>query len=363
MEQPLQSSAGNGSSFTHTRYRIEDRSYLSLIKKEIAKEAESLGFSAERIGRLDIIVAELASNLLKFGQRKRELLWKPFYHNKEAGVEIIALDGGGGITNMGLALQDGYSTSGTAGEGLGAIKRLSDTFDIYSQPGVGTAVLSRLFTKELPLWFDKTPTIAAVSVPKPGEKLCGDGYYFEYEPTEQLLRILVLDGLGHGPDAHLAAEAAIAAYLKVVQPDQAQVLKLIHQEIKKTRGAVSMALQFNLKEKLLRYCGVGNISGKLLGPDGTARALMSYNGIVGHTISSRIHDQELSWERGKLLVLHSDGITSRWDLSKYQQIQKHDLSLIAACLYRDHSRGTDDVTVVVSKHPETDGGQGTKANH
>ncbi|AHM62741.1 stage II sporulation E family protein [Flammeovirgaceae bacterium 311] len=361
MEQPLQSFAGNGSALAHTRYRIEDRSYLSLIKKEIAKEAETLGFSSQSIGRLDIIVTELASNLLKHGQRKRELLWKPILHNKEAGIEIIALDTGPGISNMGLAMQDGYSSSGTAGEGLGAIKRLSDTFDIYSQPGAGTAVLSRLYAREIPLWFDQTFMLAAVSVAKPGEKLCGDGYYLDYKPEEQLFRLLVLDGLGHGPEAHKASQAAIEAYAALYQKNQALLLGQIHAEIKKTRGAVGMALQFSFEEKLLRYCGVGNISGRLLGPEG-AKTLMSYNGIIGHIISSRINEQELSWERGRLLVLHSDGINSRWDLSKYQQIQKHDPALIAACLYRDHSRGTDDVTVIVSKYPGIDGGKGTKAD-
>jgi anti-sigma regulatory factor (Ser/Thr protein kinase)/serine/threonine protein phosphatase PrpC len=361
MEQPLQSSAGNGSSFAHTRYRIEDRSYLSFIKKEIAREAEKAGFSAERIGRLDIIVAEMASNLLKHGLRKCELLWKPFIHNHEAGIEILALDTGPGISNMGLAMQDGYSTSGTAGEGLGAIRRLSDTFDIYSQTGGGTAVLSRLYAREIPHWFSQTFTVAGVSVSKPGEKLCGDGYFIEYKPENNFFRLLILDGLGHGPEAHLASQAAIATFAELEQEEQGQVLKQIHQEIKKTRGAVAMALQYSFGEKLLRYCGVGNISGRVFGPDGT-KALMSYNGIVGHILSSRIHDQEVSWEKGRLLILNSDGINSRWDLSKYQLIQKHDPALIAACLYRDHSRGTDDVTVIVSKHPETDGGKGRKAD-
>lgn len=363
MEQPLQSSAGSGSAAAHTRYRIEDRSYVSLIKKEIAKAAESIGFSAERIGRLDIIVNELASNLLKHGVRKRELLWKSFVHKQEAGIEILAMDAGGGISNTGLAMQDGYSTSGTAGEGLGAIKRLSDTFDLYSLSGVGTAVLSRLYTNNLPAWFDQTFTVAAISVPKTGEKLCGDGYYIEYEPEQQLFRLLVVDGLGHGPEAFMASQAAIEEYIKARQQDQSKVLKQIHESIKKTRGAVGISLRYNFEDNTLSYCGVGNISGRMLGPPEGAKALMSYNGIVGHTMSSRVHDQLIGWEKGKLLILHSDGITSRWDLSKYQQIQKHDPALIAACLYRDFNRGTDDVTVIVSKHPDTNGGKGTKTNH
>ncbi|MBW3544572.1 MAG: SpoIIE family protein phosphatase [Bacteroidetes bacterium] len=351
MEQPLQLSAGNGNAAAHTRYRIEDRSYLSIIKKEIAKAADGLHFSAERIGRLDIIIHELLSNLVKYGQRKRELLWKPFVNAGQAGIEILAIDGGAGITNASMALQDGYSTSGTAGEGLGAIKRLSDIFDLYSQQGQGTIVLARLFAQEQENLTGREFYVGAISVPKTGETLCGDGYQIQYDPEKLLLRLLVLDGLGHGPEAHLAAKAAITEYAKLDEPDQSKMLKHIHQNIKKTRGAVAMAAQYDFKEQKLRYCGVGNISGRLLGHD-TTKALSSFNGIVGHVISSRLHDQEIDWEKGRILIVHSDGITSRWDLSKYQQIQKHDPTLIAACLYRDFNRGTDDVTVVVSKYPD-----------
>ena len=362
MEQPLRSSAGNGNSAAHTRYRIEDRSYLNVIKKEISREAELLGFGSERIGRLDIIINEMVSNLLKFGERKRELLWRPFRHGEEVGVEILALDGGQGISNTGLAMQDGYSSSGTAGEGLGAIKRLSDTFELYSQSGVGTVVLSRLFTQELPVYYDQSFTTAAISVPKGGEKLCGDGYYLEHSPEQEIFRLLVLDGLGHGPEAHRASHEAIEAYIKFDQEDQAKAVRHMHDNIKKTRGAVGMAIRYAFGEQAIRYCGVGNIGGRLLGQDGS-KVLSSTNGIIGHVVSSRIHEEEAVWERGRLLIVHSDGILSRWDLIKYPQIQKYDPSIIAACLYRDYNRGTDDVTVVVSKHPEKDGGKVTKTNH
>ncbi|EMR01491.1 SpoIIE family protein phosphatase [Cesiribacter andamanensis] len=351
MEQPLQLSAGNGNAATHTRYRIEDRSYLSIIKKEIARSAESLGFAPERIGRLDIIVSELLSNLLKFGVKKRELLWKPLLQGGRGAIEILAIDGGSGIANTSRALEDGYSTSGTAGQGLGAIRRLSDFFDLYSQPGLGTIVLVRLFAEEYPLAEQQLASAGVISVAKSGEKVCGDGYQLDYDPEEKQLRLLVVDGLGHGPEAHLAANAALDVFAAEGGDDQSLLLKQIHQSIKRTRGVVALSATYKGEEHQLHYCGVGNISGRLLGFEGT-KVLTSFNGIVGHAISSRIHDQRLAWERGKLLVLHSDGLLSRWDMGRYPQVQKHDPSLIAACLYRDYNRGTDDITILVSKHPD-----------
>jgi anti-sigma regulatory factor (Ser/Thr protein kinase) len=351
MEQPLRLSAGNGNAAAHIRYRIEDRSYLSLIKKEIARSAESMGFSAARIGKLDIIVTELLSNLVKFGIKKRELLWRPFVQEGLGAIEILAIDGGDGISNTNRAMEDGYSTSGTAGEGLGAIRRLSDYFDLYSQPGQGTIALVRLFAEDHAPLASLPLTTGAISVAKAGEKLCGDGYQIEYDRERRLLRLLVTDGLGHGPEAHRASEAAQDIFNGQEGSDQSQLLTQMHHAIKKTRGVVAMALGYGYAGQTLQYCGVGNISGRLLGYDGT-KALTCFNGIVGHVLSSRIHDQTLGWEKGKILVVHSDGLTSRWDLSKYPQVQKHDPTLIAACLYRDYNRGTDDITVLVSKHPD-----------
>lgn len=360
MEQQLRSSDGKSDTGTHNRYRIEDRSYLNLIKKDIAKEAKSLGFSSGRIGKLDIIITELTSNLLKFGEHNREFLWKSVFQDGGSGIEILVLDKGPGIPNISQALRDGYSTSGTAGEGLGAIQRLSDFFDIYSQPGKGTAILVRLFSRNTSHAY-KQLNIAAVSVPKPGEKFCGDGYEIKYNPENHIFEILILDGLGHGTEAFKAAQAALKVFTDVNETDPHLILRQIHQSIKNTRGAVGMALHYNFKQQILFYCGVGNISGKFVGYDGD-KNLLSFNGIIGHILSPRIHDQQSSWTRGRLLILHSDGINSRWDLAKYPQIQKHDPALIAGCLYRDFNRATDDVTIIVSKYLNTNE-KGTTIHH
>ena len=361
MEQRLPSSGGRSNTGAHKRYWIEDRSYFNVIKKDIAKAAEGLGFPAEQIGKLNIIVAEMASNLLKFGDRRREFLWKTFYQEGKAGVEMLTIDKGRGMANVPQALQDGFSTSGTAGEGLGAIKRLSHFFDLYSQPEQGTVLLSRLFASDKNIPLNSPHIAAAFSVPKPGEEFCGDAYQMEIDREKKQFRLLVLDGLGHGVEAHAASEAALEVYRKLPNDSPSHLLQQIHSAIKKTRGAVGLALNYRFNKEAITYAGVGNITGKIVGFD-YSKSLVSFNGIVGHVMSSRVHDQEVEWGRGRLLFIHSDGINSRWDISKYPQIQSHDPSIMAACLYRDHSRGTDDVTIVISKCPINDG-KGAKADY
>ena len=361
MEQQLPLFDGKSSTGAYCRYRIEDRSFFAIIKKEVAKEGKALGFSPEKIGKLQLVVAELTSNLLKFGERNRELLWKTVQNKGEVAIEILALDKGPGISSIAQALEDGFSTSGTAGEGLGAVKRQSDYFELSSQPGQGTIVLSRIFKNDESPGAGNPFTFAALSIAKPNEKLCGDGYYIEYEPEKEVFNILIIDGLGHGEGAFLASQAAIDVYKTLPKDSPHETLRKIHAEIKKTRGGVAMVVKYGFKQEMLSFCGVGNITGKTINYQ-SSKFFPSFNGIVGHVLSSRIHNHEVPWERGNLLLLHSDGVTSRWDLARYQQVQKSDPAILAACLYRDYSRGNDDTTIIISKHPAQDG-KGSKANN
>ncbi len=107
---------------------------------------------------------------------------------------------------MAASLADGYSTTGTAGKGLGGRRRQSHFVDVASWPGVGTAVLARLKRGQPLEGFSDTGRIGAVSVPKPGEEVCGDSWAASAGSDETTL--MVADGLGHGPDA---AEASVEA--------------------------------------------------------------------------------------------------------------------------------------------------------
>ncbi len=332
----------------HFTYKIEDRSYLNIIKKDMHKRALELGLSEDKANKLEIIISELSTNLLKFGIKKREILWKPVFYKGNPGIEILALDKGAGIYSINQALQDGYSTAGTQGEGLGAIQRLSDHFDIYSQTGAGTIVLSRVFKDSDSIGRLKNDPVAIIAKAKEGEKVCGDAHYIEYFPNNDFA-LLVVDGLGHGQDAHIAATQAVALYKDTEKHSPAQALQFLHEGLRKTRGAVGMALYYNAAEKSLTYCGIGNIAGKLTGFN-TNKALISFNGILGMT-ASRMHDNSISIDSSRLLMLHSDGINTRWDFNQYPQLTKHDPAIIAACLYRDFNRNNDDLTIVACKFP------------
>ncbi len=333
----------------YKRFPLADRSYANIVKRDITRLAESKGFSETEVGHINIVVSEMASNLLKFSPEGGELLVK---YTPSNALEIICLDNGPGIKDLARMLQDGSSTSGTAGEGLGAIMRQSHDFDIYSQPGCGTAILSRVYKDHLSA-PTKTSTfdVAALLIPKPAQTDCGDNFTFLEQGRNCYL--IALDGLGHGSSAREASAAAVSAFSESPTSEPAVNLRYIHSIIRKTRGAVGTIVHINNSQKRISYCGIGNIAGRLFtltGPsiaNASSKSIIAYNGILGHNIPGSLNNHTLDWGPDKLLILHSDGIKSRWDLSKYTHLHRHDASLIAAVLYRDFTRGSDDTLVVV----------------
>ena len=63
----------------------------------------------------------------------------------------------------------------------------------------------------------------------------------------------------------------------------------------------------------------------------------------------RIQEFSYPWPSGALLVMHSDGLNTSWDVRGQPGLATRHPSLVAGVLYRDHARGTDDVTVAVAR--------------
>ena len=82
------------------------------------------------------------------------------------------------------------------------------------------------------------------------------------------------------------------------------------------------------------------------------RHLVSHNGIVGQE-ARKIGVFTYPWNRESLLLMHSDGLTERWDLKAYPALIRRDPGLIAGVLYRDFSRARDDATVLVARENDS----------
>jgi anti-sigma regulatory factor (Ser/Thr protein kinase) len=291
-------------------------------------------------GRVSLVVTESAGNVVRHGGGG-EMLLQPL-SGPQPGLEIVALDKGPGIADLAKALTDGHSTGGTPGTGLGAMRRLSSRFDLYSRPGQGTAVLMQVTTRP-PKDAEEAVTWGGLSVPKPGEEECGDAWQAAAE-GDATFRIAVADGLGHGP---LAREAALAALTAGNGGDPGRALEDAHAAARATRGAAMAVAETSLASGAIRYAGLGNIAGVLLEGEAT-RSLLSMNGIVGQGVP-KVRPFDYAFAPSALLIMASDGLATRWSPDRYPGLFTRHPTLVAAVLYRDHGRGSDDTTVVVAR--------------
>ena len=325
-------------------HAVHDQSQVSETRRRASELAERQGFDDTDSGRVALVATELATNILKHGNGG-EILVGTFGQGADSGIELIALDKGGGISNMASSLVDGYSTAGTAGKGLGAVVRQSHFVDIASWPGNGTAVLARL-KRGQPSEDDApdTSAIGAVSIPMLGEEVCGDSWSVAVGPDETTL--LVADGLGHGPDAAEAAVEAVRLFHRFNGHRAPVLLDYIHGGLRATRGAAVSVARFQPASGKLIYSGVGNIAG-VIAANGELRRMVSMPGTAGHN-ARKIQAFEYPFTSG-LVILHSDGIASSWTLERYPNLAARHPTLIAAVLYRDLTRHRDDATVLVAK--------------
>ncbi len=299
-----------------------------------------LGLNQEEQGRASLIATELATNLVKHTRPGGEILLQAA--PAADAIDVFAIDRGHGIADPSRCLSDGYSTAGTCGHGLGAVRRAASLFDVFSAPSKGTVVFARVGPN------GKHPgnhqvEVGAVCLQKPGEQVCGDTWALQLRPEGAA--IAVADGLGHGWGAAEASRAAVEGFQNARASSPRESLERMHGGLRSTRGAAAAVAEVNLHRGLVRYAGVGNIAASIMNGHGM-RALISYNGILGHQVQ-KFHELSYPFEPGSLLVMYSDGINSHVNLEQYSGIASRHAAVIAALLYRDNSRQRDDVTVVV----------------
>jgi anti-sigma regulatory factor (Ser/Thr protein kinase) len=326
-----------------TIHHVSESSGIAAVRRAGNQMAAVLGLDETVAGKVALVITEAATNLFKHAGRG-DILLRGLAAGDARGVEVLAIDKGPGFDNLEQAMRDGMSTAGSYGVGMGAMRRLADEFDLHADTTHGSAL-------RMAIWGPGRPTrepewvVGAVCLPLPSEEECGDAWCCACKDGQLLL--MVADGLGHGPEAAHASGAAVA----LVRPDNtfapAAMMQLAHGALQGTRGAAVAVACLDGDAGELRFAGIGNISVSLHGGD-KARHLVSHNGIVGSNMR-KVQEFTMSLTDDAMLIMHSDGLTTRWDLESYPGLSQRHPALIAAVLYRDHARGRDDAGIVVAQ--------------
>lgn len=315
---------------------VEDVSAVAACRHAALAMADRLGFPAARADQLALAVTEAASNLHKHARQGSMLL--SVNRDAEApGIDLVTIDSGPGVKDVGAAMRDGHSTAGTLGIGLGTIKRLADVSDLYSVPGHGTVLIARFWPEPA------RPAIRCAGLIRPmtGETECGDT--FGAALADDTMTAVLCDGLGHGPLAAAASAAGVAAVLDDPAATPAALLERAHRRMSGTRGGAIGIVQVRGAEA--QFAGLGNIAASVLSSGGR-KSMLSVPGIAGHQARTiRQFDYEVP--AGAAVILHSDGVSSRWEVAAIPGVQTRDPLLIAAVLLAEAGVHRDDAGVLV----------------
>lgn len=306
-----------------------------------------VGFDEKVKEELAIAVSELAGNLLKHARQGR-LTLMPLQEAARAGIQIESVDSGPGIADVERALTDGFSTAGSLGCGLGAVNRMMDEFEITTprREGGGTRILCRRWVYANVPAARSCPLDCGVATRAyPGKEVNGDA--FVIEPWNKSVLVGVIDGVGHGPLAHQAAQAA----RKYVEDHANQPLKAIFRGVGRvchaTQGVVMALAAFDWAQARLTFASVGNVEARLFGAAERVNFIVR-RGVLGLNAPDPVVTEH-PWQAANLLVLHSDGLHSRWRWEDFSDLQKAPASVLAQQMLGRLARDNDDATVVVVK--------------
>ena len=320
------------------RVRVEND--VARIRQEAFDMAERLGFSRTRAYAVTTSVSELANNLLCHAGDGGLISLSPVDDCGVPGIEVVCLDDGPGITDIGLAMQDGYSTNGGLGGGLPGVKRLMDEFSILSELGEGTKIAAIKWSACARSECGDSP-VAVLRRPVPGQAYCGD-QFASWQRKDEIV-LCAVDGLGHGIEAFKASSAAIDHVSKHIDQSFSDIFEGCDCTIRKTRGVAMTIAIASPQSDTIHIAGIGNVECRVVGV--STRTFCGSPGIVGRGLRKlRIETAPLL--PGDMVILHTDGISAKFGIDR-RHFQMRNLSQVAASIMSEYARERDDAGLIL----------------
>ncbi|GAB6984609.1 SpoIIE family protein phosphatase [Nocardioides pyridinolyticus] len=313
---------------------VDEGAAVATARRRAATVAAALGLPEERVGEVEIVASELATNLVKHAGGG-DLVVRS---TPSGGVQLLAIDSGPGTRDLEALIDDGVSTAGTLGVGLGAVRRLATRLRVWAEPARGAVVVAEIAGAD-----EAEDPVGRLVRTLRGETVCGD--VIATRRTARGWLLMVADGLGHGTLAAEPARRAAVVLESSVSEDPRDLVQRMHSALGGTRGAAVAVSRVDLDSGVLTHAAVGNISGRLVGAGQRPRTLISQPGIVGHRLP-RVVENRHQLDDVDLVVLHSDGLTEKWDAATLPVPGRHGATVCAAVLLRDAGTRRDDASVL-----------------
>jgi anti-sigma regulatory factor (Ser/Thr protein kinase) len=320
---------------------VVDEASVSLVRQEVRIRGPAAGLDAHAIESLAAAASELGHNHLRHAARGH-IAVSLLDRGGVSGLEVTAADAGQGIADPVRALRGEPRSAGSLGVGLSAAQRLSHEMDLDVRGGEGTCVRLRRFAVPV-----TRREVAILSRPCERESVCGDDALAI--DTAGGLLLAVADGLGHGEPARAASEAAMDVIRAAPALSPAELLAACGPALRSTRGAVAAIARMDPAGTALTIAGAGNVTTLVYGPGSADRTLGNPHVLGSPHRVPRFDEQRFHLDPHRTIVLFSDGLLARSDLSDEPETLRQPPIAVAQRLIERFGRRDDDVMVVVAR--------------
>jgi anti-sigma regulatory factor (Ser/Thr protein kinase) len=327
--------------------RIRNTADVVAARRLARETAIKTGFSKTASEEVALVVHELGTNIVRHAGTGL-LRVAGLDSGSSPGLQISAQDEGPGIPDIDNAVRDGFSSAGSLGYGLGTVYRMMDSVDITSplDRGRGTHIDCVRRLEKKPVFSRENPVdCGAATRPYPGMRLNGDAFVLKRSPRHTLAA--VIDGLGHGTFAHRAAQTAKLHVEKFADHPLTDIFRNVERFCRATRGVVMAVARIEHQTGELCFAGIGNIAVRLSGATKN-QSLYQLRGIVGAN-APNAREITVKWPAEGVLVMHSDGLSSRWRWSEHRHLFSSSATEMAGAMLRSLTKENDDATIVVVK--------------
>lgn len=357
-----------------SRIPIKTEADITRAVIEANRLARLEGFAEQDANKLATAVSELVRNILKYAGSGDATI-STVAQEERRGLKVVVRDTGPGIANIDEAMRDHFSSSGTLGLGLPGVKRMVDDFHIASTVGKGTTVTVHMWAgparapegARLNADVVRTahlregrrtggrgwggvlaPDDGATDVecayfirPCLGERLSGDDVLVDRRGDHVL--VLVVDGLGHGRQAHEAAVRAKRCLRAEWSIDPVANVQALHRELENTVGAAVGLAVFDVPSLTARYVGIGNTVMRQMG--GPVGRVPSVEGTVGGRVRPP-RAQRVQLQRRDTVLFYTDGVSDRFDVHDVPQVRYEPLPSVVRSIVERYGKSHDDATCV-----------------
>lgn len=322
---------------------ILDDASISVAREYVRKLGGEYGLPREVIESIAVAASELARNHLLHARGGR-FAARPIERCGVRGLELIAADRGPGLSDPTGALDGTISTGGGLGSGLAGVQRFMDELDFDIRLDEGTCIWARKFAAPVPYGSQ----VAILGRPCEGERESGDDAAFVRH--DDSLTIGVVDGLGHGILARDVAAPAAALLRSRAELSPVEILRAVDEALSGARGAVMAVARVDRMLAQFEHAGVGDVRTHLYRP----RECHRFSQVPGVLGAAEQRGRKWVIEREPMqnhdvIVMFSDGLTTRVDISGELQLLRRHPIVIAAHLLEKFGRSNDDALVLVTR--------------